>query len=56
MFAAPESKGASAVFLAKVTTKRAGALSGRTETLVRQTTGRIVIAGADRAPPKRKAA
>lgn len=54
--ATAEPKGASGVFLGKVTIKRAGTPSGRTGTLVGQTTGRTVVAGADRSATKRKAA
>lgn len=54
--AAAEPKGASGVFLGKATAKRAGAVSGKTGTFVRQTTGHVVVAGVDRAPTKRKAA
>jgi len=32
------------------------AVSGKTGTFVRQTTGHVVVAGVDRAPTKRKAA
>jgi hypothetical protein len=52
--AAAEPKGASGVFLGKATAKRAGAVSGKTGTFVRQTTGHVVVAGADRVPTKRK--
>lgn len=54
--AAAEPKSASGVFLGKSTAKRAGALSGKTGTFVRQSTGHVVVAGYDRAPTKRKAA
>ena len=54
--AVAEPKGASGVFLGKATAKRAGAVSGKTGTFVRQTTGHVVVAGVDRAPTKRKAA
>jgi hypothetical protein len=54
--AAAEPKGASGVFLGKVVTKRAGATSRKSGTLVRQTAGHTVVAGPDRASTKRKAA
>lgn len=54
--ASAEPKGASGVFLGKSTAKRAGTVSGKTGTFVRQTTGHVVVAGPDRASTKRKAA
>ncbi|HQC95016.1 MAG TPA: hypothetical protein PK306_04845 [Aquabacterium sp.] len=54
--ASAEPKGASGVFLGKATAKRAGAVSGKTGAFVRQTTGHVVVAGANQVPTKRKAA
>lgn len=54
--ATAEPKSASGVFLGKVTIKRSGTPSGKTGTLVGQTTGRTVVAVGDRSATKRKAA